>query len=160
MSITQSVALYGVLPSAGKVKAKELEVTYAIGASYPIIGLVSDPNGRPKKRQIFNKVQGVKLARSNIMQFIKTDKGERVMQPEFGMNLKRYLFEHMDQTLFSNMTKDISASINAFFPSFKILKISVSEHTKNTNVNGLSLNLSLFDSILGPEPIEIGAKIK
>ena len=55
------------------------------------------------------------LIRASIQRILGTTKGERVMQPEFGHNLKRMLFEPLDEIIIEDLRNEISNIINPHF---------------------------------------------
>jgi len=47
------------------------------------------------------------LIRASLQRILGTSKGERVMQPEFGNNLKRMLFEPLDEIIIEDLRSEI-----------------------------------------------------
>ena len=47
------------------------------------------------------------LIRASLQRILGTSKGERVMQPEFGNNLKRILFEPLDEIIIEDLKSEI-----------------------------------------------------
>ena len=54
--------------------------------------------------------------KSNIKSLLLTQKGERVMQPNFGSDLRKCLFEPITQTLDSFIEDNITEAINTWMP--------------------------------------------
>jgi hypothetical protein len=92
--------------------------------------------------------------RQDIRAFIFTNKGERIMRPDFGTNIKKYIFEPNDQIIRDKIIEEISEGINKFFPYVKL--ISVNAFTSN-NDNTLSDNEIKVEIKL---EIKIGNEIK
>lgn len=64
-------------------------------------------------------------AKSNLKNLLLTDKGERVMQPEFGTGLKRLLFEQMNDDFEQQLQDTITQSVNYWLPYITIEEIDV-----------------------------------
>jgi uncharacterized protein len=64
-------------------------------------------------------------AKSNLKNLLLTDKGERVMQPEFGTGLKGLLFEQMTDDFEQQLQDTITQSVNYWLPYITIEEIDV-----------------------------------
>lgn len=67
------------------------------------------------------------LVKSQIKQLIFTRPGERVMLPEFGMNLDRYLFNPLDDETLGAMYDLIVYNMNRFLPFITLIKLEISK---------------------------------
>jgi phage baseplate assembly protein W len=58
----------------------------------------------------------------NIRNLLKTNKGERIMQPEFGTDIQYYLFEPItdEESIKSNIIGEIRSSFDKWLPYVKI----------------------------------------
>lgn len=63
--------------------------------------------------------------KSNLLHLLLTDKGERVYFPQFGANLKRYLFEPNDDITYGEIRSAINESVQEFLPNVTITGIDV-----------------------------------
>lgn len=94
------------------------------------------------------------LIRASIQRILGTTKGERVMQPEFGHNLKKMLFEPLDEIIIEDLRNEISNIINTQEPRIVVrdvyfdidydnhtIKIMVSFYYKT---NGIEDNFSFY----------------
>ena len=95
----------------GKVASKASKNS-AISTGPKVFGLCF-PTGSKNTGPYFCKSSGVELFRNNLRQLLLTTKGERVMLPNFGANLKRYLFEPLDQVSFSQIKAQIVETIRS-----------------------------------------------
>ena len=95
------------------------------------------PLGKDLPGLSFSKKSGLELVRANIKQLLMTNKGERVMLPDFGLGLRRYLFQPLDEELFENIKLNILSGIAKYMPQVNILKISVI-NSEDINLNGIS----------------------
>ena len=71
------------------------------------------------------KQSGLELVKSNLTQLLRTEKGERVMLPNYGITLRKYLFEPLDEQLFNEVKEEIITAVRNYAPNVQILKISV-----------------------------------
>ncbi|RQW81311.1 MAG: baseplate protein [Methanothrix sp.] len=62
---------------------------------------------------------------------IKTSKGERVMQPDFGCNIFRYLFDNPDTVTLKLMEESVRESLNVWEPRINLTKVEASLDKSN-----------------------------
>ena len=89
------------------------------GVSYP---LTKDGEGG-----FFTRQTDTKLIQNNLRQLILTEKGERPMQPNFGVRLRSRLFEPLTQSLISGLKKEIKATIKQYEQRIRITDLRVWE---------------------------------
>lgn len=130
MVLPNNTVVYGKAPANITTKAVTSKLDKQIGFKYPI---EADP-----KKGYFSKLTGLKLIRANISQLLRTEKGERFMLPNYGCDLRKYLMEPMDQTLFNEIRKDILDSIGRYLSRVTVSKIQVFE----TKTNQLAIKLA------------------
>lgn len=104
-------------------KAQQAEVT---SKTRKVNGLRFPLGKLPLTRGYFSKETGISLVKSMLRQALLTEKGERLMLPDYGCGLKRYLFEPMDETLFLEIKSNILTTINKYVPGVEILKLKIS----------------------------------
>lgn len=107
------------------VAQKDREV---YGLKYPF-GSVKETGG------FFSKESGVSLIKGAIKQLLNTQKGERVMHPAFGVDLRRYLFQPLDEDTFEDIKSEILYSFNRYIVGAKITKLIV-EPADTVSVDG------------------------
>lgn len=61
--------------------------------------------------------------KSDLMHIILTDKGERLYLPNFGTNLKKYIFEPLDEATINNIKIDIQKVVSDYIPNLIINNI-------------------------------------
>lgn len=84
-------------------------------------------------------------AKSNLINLLLTNKGERVMQPEFGTGLKDLLFEQMDDVLFEDRVKTtILDSVSFWLPYINIDSIEVELTDEYRDKNQANVYVSFF----------------
>jgi phage baseplate assembly protein W len=68
--------------------------------------------------------------KSDVMHLLLTNKGERFYSPDFGTDLRRYLFEPNVVSVQNDIRSEIQKAINKYIPNLKIDKLEV-EPVKN-----------------------------
>jgi uncharacterized protein len=85
----------------------------------PQVPLVYDYVDGPYR---LNKTIGETL-RQNFKNLILTGPGERIMEPQFGVGLHRYLFEHMDGDVMGDLVSKIKEQTGIYLPSINLTAI-------------------------------------
>jgi hypothetical protein len=112
-----------------RVDPLDLQPNIAIGVSLPFNGPA-----------IFNKTYSTKdQIKSNLINLLLTNKGERIMNPQFGADIKNVLFEGMVGDLISTIRNNVSNAINIFIPQVILDSVNVDYdedyHTINVSIN-------------------------
>ena len=89
------------------------------------------------------------VARQNLKMLILTNPGERIMVPEFGVGIKRYLFENYGQGTEGAINKKIREQVQIYLPVVSIVQISFGTADRDNNRLGVSIAYAIP---------EIGAK--
>jgi len=114
------------IPQTIRVNPLDLQKNIAIGVSLPFNG----PSGP------FNSTYSTKdQIKSNLINLILTNKGERVFNPEFGMDLRKVLFEGMVDDLTSVIQDLIVMNINMFIPEVIVNNINVIQNKDNNSIS-------------------------
>jgi phage baseplate assembly protein W len=123
------------IPQVVRVYPLDLQKNVAIGVSLPFDG----PG-------VFNSTYSTKdQIKSNVINLLLTNRGERIMNPNFGADLKSTLFEGMTENLIPIIQDKISAAFSIYVPQVSINNIDVifSEDTYTVNVTvNYTLNIS------------------
>jgi len=90
--------------------------------------------------------------KSNLINYILTNRGERVLNPNFGSNLRAQLFENIDPDTISALEMTIISDIRRYFPM-----ISINSLTLTPSYEEYAIRLVLTYSVLNnvPETIQI-----
>jgi uncharacterized protein len=70
----------------------------------------------------------------SIMLLLSTRMGERLMRPEFGCDLSRYVFGEMNDGMKASIRSAIIDALLRYEPRIKVNKITVTESATNTGV--------------------------
>jgi phage baseplate assembly protein W len=124
------------IPQTTRVNPLDLQKNIAIGVSLPFNG----PSGP------FNKTYSTKdQIKSNLIDLLLTNKGERVFNPEFGADIKKVLFEGITDDTSALIQNLITTNVNFFIPEVNVIDVVVEPNTDNNSYN-ITLKYSLVIS--------------
>lgn len=118
------------------------------------------PVGADPTRPFFHKITGRKKILNGVHQIIGTTRGERVMLPNFGCNLKPYLFQPLDEITFNEIRREVLESITLYAPGVKILKLGVFEDSQYSPTGGHGLIVKLLLQLKDEEDLIIETEVK
>lgn len=88
-----------------------------LGIAFPV---VSGTGG------YFTATEGMTSISSSLKQLILTNKGERVMMPDFGTSVRASLFSQMDETSRRELKEEIQSAIATYEPRAVLRNLDVS----------------------------------
>lgn len=138
-------------------KSIKTEQPKMFGLSFPI-GKNPKSNGG-----YFGKSSDLELVKSSLRQLLSTFPGERVMLPNYGLDLRQYLFEPLDATLFGEIKDKIITSINKYLPQVEIIKLQIIslDEIGYSGIPGLKITLHFklknYQNQLSDITIKVGA---
>jgi phage baseplate assembly protein W len=110
-----------------RIDPRDLNKT-AIGVSLPFNGPA-----------VFNSTYSTKdQVRNNLINLMLTNKGERIENPEFGSDVRRFLFEFITSENLENLRVLIINSIETFIPEINITNIVI---TPDEDLNTVTLKI-------------------
>jgi phage baseplate assembly protein W len=136
MVLNSQVNLYGKeVPTqvAYTSKSKGLKL---LGLKFPF-GEISDGN-------FLNKSSELEVIKSNLRQLLMTTRGQRVMLPKFGTNIRNYLMEPLDQALLSQIRRELLESMSLYAPSVVLNKLVVYPLESGNLSGGNAIKIELF----------------
>ena len=98
----------------------------------------------------------IEAVKNNIRNLLSTHKGERYLQPNIGLNLRKFLFEQFTDELRLQIENDILDTIDFWLPFIQVkdLKVGMSSVTAG-NVNNNKLIISVvFNITRDPNTLE------
>jgi phage baseplate assembly protein W len=63
--------------------------------------------------------------KSNIINYILTNPGERVLNPDFGFGLLKYFFDNITPVNLQNLEDDLSQSLSLVFPNINVTSVTL-----------------------------------
>ena len=124
------------IPQTIRVNPLDLQKNIAIGVSLPF-------NGPGVFNSTFTTKDQIK---SNLLNLLLTDIGERVMNPTFGCNLRRFIFEGITSANIDALVASLGNSISIFVPEVTVTNITVVP-TPDSNI--IDLTISYYLNISG-----------
>tara|TARA_B100000131_G_C17925749_1_gene536201 strand:+ start:28 stop:465 length:438 start_codon:yes stop_codon:yes gene_type:complete len=118
-----------------------------VGIDFPF-ALVPNQDGYFKTTK--TTVDSIK---NNIKLLLQTQRGERVFQPNLGMNLRRFLFEQVTVDTEIEIQNDIVDAFQIWLPFVDVRDIEVNIDSENTNMNKIIINI-LFSITRAPNTLE------
>ena len=129
------------IPQTIRVNPLDLQKNIVIGVSLPF----NAPG-------VFNKTYSTKdQIKSNLINLLLIDKGERIMNPEFGADLRRSLFENITTPNLDLLRFKIIDAINIFIPEIVLGNIEI---LPDPDANTLSITIN-YRLIISNTPDQI-----
>jgi phage baseplate assembly protein W len=97
----------------------------ALGFSFPLSG-----------RAVFNPTYTTKdVVKTNLINWLLTNQGERVFRPNFGANLRALIWEGINDGTTSALEQRITDTISSNFPSIEIISIRFDNQNDQNTIN-------------------------
>jgi phage baseplate assembly protein W len=126
------------IPQVVRIDPRDLDKNKAIGVSIPF-------NGGGVFKSTFSTKDQIK---SNLINLLLTYKGERVLNPQFGADLPRLLFEPINNETLLKIENQIVTSVSTYIPEITITNIEITPDTdKNTIYVNVIYQLKLSGTI-------------
>ena len=155
MAANTRVSRFGKRPTKYEVQAPRSNRKDIYGLTFPL-GINRTTGG------FFKKNSGRVMIRQAITQLLRTEKGERLMLPNYGCNLRKYLFQPITQELFNSIRETIETSFRNYIVGARLLKVGVFETGEYDAAGGNQLRVVLSVQLTTDdlEIFDVEAKIK
>ena len=162
MSLSTTKNLFGVGPTNAVKRTSTSQNKFLMGIGYPL--------AKTRSKKVFGDIKGVsevnyfakavdkELITGMLRQLFLTRKGERVMNPSFGLDLSQYVFSQMDITTFEIIRSDIMSQVRAFVPFLEIIRLQIFESDSSIAENGILIKMTckIKDvNLISPFEIEV-----
>jgi phage baseplate assembly protein W len=124
------------IPQTTQINPLDLQGNIAIGVSLPF-------NGPAAFNSTYSTYDQIK---SNLVNLLLTNKGERVMNPEFGADLKTVLFNGIVDDTLDEIKNLISTNVNVFVPQVTITNVQT---IKDEDHNTISVTVQYLINVSG-----------
>ena len=101
--------------NAQKIAPIDFKPSTAVGVSLPF-------NGEAVFNSNFTTQEAVK---NNLINWFLTNKGERPLNPDFGGNLRRFIFEQISNDNLDLVEDDIQTQLKTYFPSVVVVNLNI-----------------------------------
>tara|TARA_R110002012_G_scaffold259171_1_gene440494 strand:- start:361 stop:651 length:291 start_codon:yes stop_codon:yes gene_type:complete len=85
------------------------------------------------------------MIKQNLKMVILTNPGERVMEPEFGVGIKQFLFENFQSDVYARIDERIREQVRTYLPVVSISRLEFGRLRQDENLLSLSLEYSIPD---------------
>tara|TARA_B100000073_G_scaffold342050_1_gene344502 strand:- start:560 stop:1039 length:480 start_codon:yes stop_codon:yes gene_type:complete len=92
----------------------------------------------------------IEAVKNNIRNLLSTNQGERLFQPNIGINLRQYLFGQITEETLLQIQESISSTFNFWLPFVQIQNINLKN---GTNANSIVIDI-LFNIKQDPNTLE------
>ena len=138
MATTTENTKYGLAISVPTQNLVKSRVKKVLGLNYPmgavagntVIGTQVSKN---KTSNYLNAHSSLELIRNNLRQLLLTEKGERVMVPDYGLSLRKFLFEPLDETVVRLIRDHILEGLNKWAVNIRVINLSIFEDTSDSD---------------------------
>ena len=117
MTVSETVKVFGKIPPKSLIQTVDNKDAELAGMRYPI--------PKEPERGYFSKAVNASLVNSGLRDIIRTVPGERFMLPDYGCNVRNFLFEPLDEGTFLAIKDDVTTSIRKYLKKVSIAKFQV-----------------------------------
>jgi uncharacterized protein len=103
--------------------------------------LINDSNGYENNQTVLEVIQ------QNLKMVLLTSPGERIMDPNFGVGMKRYLFEQNDSSTYSRIRARIRRQVKEYMGYIVIEDVLFNSESNNDNITANGLLVTVKFSI-------------
>ena len=97
----------------------------------------------------------IKSVKNNIRNLVNTHEGERLMQPQLGMNLRKYLFEQFSDEVVYSIQNDIVDTFKKWLPFVEIQDLQVNMSNSDDSIGKNTMNVTItFNITQDPNTLE------
>jgi len=115
----------------------DTEQRVAVGVSIPF-------NSPQVFTQTYTTTEQIK---SNIINFVLTNKGERVFNPTFGSNIRKYVFEQITPTSVKSLQTQLLEELSLYFPNVRFANLIITPIFDENTIN-IQINYSVYGNSL------------
>jgi phage baseplate assembly protein W len=124
------------IPQIVRVNPLDLQKNIAIGVALPF--------GASGTDKLFTQTFSTKdQIKSNLINLLLTNRGERILNPNFGSDLKRILFEPITPIIEDNIRDTINTSASIYIPEITINEIIIDTGFSDNNQIIITINYIL-----------------
>lgn len=112
----------------------DLDYKLSIGVSIPFVGSVISGSDA-----VFSSTYTTtEQLRSDIINYTLTNKGERILNPNYGSDLRRFVFENINGVNLNNLKSQIIDGLKANFPQIIVNNVTI---TPDHDINSININI-------------------
>ena len=91
------------------------------------------------------KDQNLAAIKGHVKQILGTERGERVMLPDFGVKLKQFIFEQLDDNTISQIKDSVIYALAKYAQDVQVVTLDVFEDTRvgHEDLNAITVRLTV-----------------
>ena len=89
----------------------------------------------------------IEAVKNDIRNLLNTNQGERLMQPTFGLNLRDFLFNQINEENVASIQNGISETLSFWLPFVNIKNIQVATNSDDTTIGTNSMVINIVFAI-------------
>ena len=124
---------------------EDKDTRVSVGLDFPIARV---PNEDGYFKTTKTTIESIK---NNIRLLLKTQRGERMFQPNLGMNIRRFLFEQITEDTQVQIENDIVDTFNTWLPFVELREIDIDTGRQDQNKINIKI---VFNIKRAPNTIE------
>ena len=125
-----------ILDRRTKQFIEDKDTRVSVGLDFPIARV---PNQDGYFKTTKTTIDAIK---NNIKLLLKTEQGERVFQPNLGMNLKRFVFEQINENTSIEIENNIVDVFETWLPFVELNNIEINTDAENQEHNKIKINIT------------------
>ena len=87
------------------------------------------------------------LVKQNLKMLLLTVPGERMMDPNFGVGLRNYLFEQKSESVYADITSNIGQQVSTYMPFINLVDVLIEDLRDESSISENSVTLRVVYSI-------------
>ena len=124
---------------------EDQDTRVSVGIDFPFARVPNQDGYFKTTKKLF------KIIKNDIRLLLQTERGERVFQPNLGMNLRRFLFEQITEDTPIQIENDIVDVFETWLPFVELRDIQI--NTDNQDRNQIDINIT-FNIKRAPSSLE------
>lgn len=85
--------------------------------------------------------------KSDLMHLILTNKGERLYLPDFGTNLRRFIFSPNDNITWSDVSQEITDVVTKYLPNLQINDITIEQAVESEYAAVVRIDYTITEDV-------------
>jgi phage baseplate assembly protein W len=148
MATTTTHETFGTTVSVPVKRAVKSKYRRRAGFVYPLIGNFTTVTGGSLQENYsqgsyFSPAYGPALIRNNLRQLLLCEKGERVMLPDYGVSIRKFLFEPLDEITFFLIRTEVLRALSKYFSIVRVVNLGVFSTDQYVAKNQIIIRLTL-----------------
>ena len=144
---TTTTNIFGITAPNAILRRSKSQNKFLMGIGYPL--------AKSRSKKVFGDIKGISkvdyfsktvdkdLIVGMLRQLFLTRRGERIMNPTFGLDLKEYVFSPLDLTTFEILRADMLSQLREFVPFLDVIRLNIFEANPTLADNGLVVKLTV-----------------